>query len=115
MTASALRPKTNARRLLHFLGISLAVHVVLLFGLSIGYLSGGGEPAPAAGPAAAPAPAAPAAPPAAQPAGAPATAMPAAPEKPKDADAEYQKRQAPASEADKRKAQDLRPDLDQLK
>lgn len=119
MTASALRPKTNTRRLLHFLGISLVVHIILLFGLSLGYLFGA-KKAPAAeasaqpaAPAAPSAPAAPAAPTADKPAD--AKAMPAAPDKPKDADAEYGKRQKPASEAERKQAENLRPDLDQLK
>ena len=115
MTASALRPKTNTRRLLYFIGISLAIHVVMLVVFSLDYLFGE-KPKPAdeaaVAPAAVPAPA-PAATPE-KPAAAPAAA-PAAPAKPKDADAEYQKRQTPASEDEKKKAENLRPDLDQLK
>jgi hypothetical protein len=119
MTASALRPKTNTRRLLYFLGISLAIHLVMLVVFSIDYLFGEKpKPAEAAAEAAAgptPPAVAPAAP--AAPAAVPEkpAAAPAAPAKPKDADAEYQKRQKPASEDDKKKAESLRPDLDQLK
>jgi hypothetical protein len=131
MTASALRPKTNMRRLLYFLGISLGIHLVMLVVFSIDYLFGakpkppaeGAAPAAAVAPASAPTAAsaaaatAPAA--AAAPAHAPTSekpaAIPAAPAKPKDADAEYQRRQKPLSEGEKKKAESIRPDLDQLK
>lgn len=116
MTATALRSKNNFRRLLYFLGLSLAVHLVMLVGFSIDYIFGA-KPAPASEavetPPAASATVAPAtspAPTAVQPAG-----VPLAPTKPKDADAEYQKRQQPLSEPEKRKAETIRPDLDQLK
>lgn len=115
MTATALRSKNNFRRLLYFLGLSLAVHLVMLVGFSIDYIFGT-KPAPASEATETPATSAPAAPAtspaptAAQPAG-----VPLAPAKPKDADAEYQKRQQPLSETEKRKAETIRPDLDQLK
>ena len=114
MTATALRSKNNSRRLMYFLGISLAVHVAMLVGFSIDYLFGakhvpqtettapGASTAPATSPAQTTSPA--------QQAG-----IPLAPTKPKDADAEYQKRQTPLSDQEKRKAETIRPDLDQLK
>ena len=46
MTATALRSKNNFRRLLYFLGLSLAVHLVMLVGFSIDYIFGA-KPAPA--------------------------------------------------------------------
>lgn len=114
MTATALRSKNNFRRLLYFLGLSLAVHLVMLVGFSIDYIFGA-KPAPASEAAETPraatvAPATSPAPTAVQPAG-----VPLAPTKPKDADAEYQKRQQALSEPEKRKAETIRPDLDQLK
>ena len=118
MTATALRSKNNFRRLLYFLGLSLAVHLVMLVGFSIDYIFGvkhapaseAAETPPAASAPATVAPATKPAPTAVQPAG-----VPLAPTKPKDADAEYQKRQQPLSEPEKRKAETIRPDLDQLK
>ena len=135
MSASALRPKTNMRRLMYFIGISLVIHIFLLFGTSIDYMFGK-KPLPAAAQAeasaAAPAATTPAAPgsepvtsasnPADKAASKPAekkstkdSALPAAPAKPKDADAEYNKRQKPATEQEKRQAESIRPDLDALK
>lgn len=143
MSASALRPKTNMRRLMYFIGISLVIHILLTLGTSIDYLFGK-KPLPAAAQAEASAPAPAAAPPAApgsepvtststpadktgaKPGDKPATktaekkstkdsALPAAPSKPKDADAEYNKRQKPATEQEKKQAESIRPDLDALK
>lgn len=114
MTASALRPKTNMRRLLYFLGISLAVHLLMLVVFSIDYLFGE-KPKPAVETTSAPSASAPAAPAAPAATTEKPASVPAAPAKPKDADAEYQKRQKPASEGEKKNAENLRPDLDQLK
>lgn len=135
MSASALRPKTNMRRLTYFLVISLVVHIILLFGTSIDYMFGkkpvaaaahGDTSAPEATPnsAATPAPEKGAevvtltTSTADKPADKKAIkdgALPPVPAKPKDADAEFNKRQKPATEQEKRQAESIRPDLDSLK